>query len=573
MEPHSVASRLPALRGGQLAQRVGWLLAILAGDSLRWMVPHGGEVLFQCVLTGFVALALRATLVRMRSTEEERRGWACMAAGLGLALSAQTLRIPLLLAANLPESVQRLPFVFQVVGAIIQIAGLFSWPLLPRRAAQRGRFLLDGLVMAGSVFLILWGLALGPLFHGEALPFRDLLQLFIYFLVYDLLLGLAFTLGMPRPGRFLGPLGWLGAGYAFACTANLVWAVHVHGGGSALEHPLGALVLAIPACFHQAACSRRPLADSEESRHAGWMAVLLLHLPLLAALVLGAFFILAGTVPDRILVGLSFLVLLGLVIRQFLAILDLQAARRNLEAKVEQRTQSLQEAQQVLLRTERLNSFSLMGAGMVHDINNLLCAIRGYTTLTRQDLGADRTVLDQDMAKLEEATDAAAGLAGRLRAFARQEDAAPALLCLPEILAGMEPLLRVVLPKRIELEFHHPEPRLQVVATPGQLEQVMVNLVGNARDALAGPGRIQVRTRVEDSWAVLEVEDDGPGIPTEIRDRIFQPFASTKARGYGSGIGLASVKIIVESLGGTIRVEQGRGARFVLRFPRVDAGT
>jgi signal transduction histidine kinase len=244
-----------------------------------------------------------------------------------------------------------------------------------------------------------------------------------------------------------------------------------------------------------------------------------------------------------------------------------------LEERVQERTKRLEEMQVVMLRTERLNAIATMGAGLTHDLNNLLFSI---------GLAAEQMQRDEDgrgvphghlPSRIKSATAEASRLTKRLMAFARSElGTEPALVDVSAAVTAQEELLRMLLPRSVALRMQVETSQRLVLMPPTLVEQTLVNLVSNAKDAMADGGTVTVRVR--DSWidnvpfVLLEVSDTGHGIDPAIQGEIFDSFFSTKAEN-GTGIGLASVRALMESVGGTITVESGlgKGATFRLSFP------
>lgn len=245
-----------------------------------------------------------------------------------------------------------------------------------------------------------------------------------------------------------------------------------------------------------------------------------------------------------------------------------------LEERVRERTRRLEEIQVVMLRTERLNTLAMIGAGLAHDLNNLLFTI----SLAMQQLQADAT--DGKVARAEllgriaAATTEATRLTKRLMSFARNENGAvePTPVEITAAVASQEELLRMLLPRTIGLEVVVDAPKTHVMLPETLVEQALVNLVSNARDAMPSGGSVTVRLHEEKEKSsrrlLLDVTDTGHGIAPEMHGVIFETFFSTKAE-KGTGIGLASVRALMESIGGTVSVHSGpgKGATFSLSFP------
>ncbi len=237
-----------------------------------------------------------------------------------------------------------------------------------------------------------------------------------------------------------------------------------------------------------------------------------------------------------------------------------------------------------LVAARRLESVGRLAGGIAHDFNNLLTAILGNVTLLRPLVGPDteaRTHLDE----IDHAGRRGADLTLRLLAFARRQMIEPKVIDLGAQVHGLERLLRRLLGEDISLQIETPAVPWSVRADPTAIEQALINLVVNARDAMPRGGRLSVRVvnhAVGDNalpraipageWVRVDVEDTGVGIDEHTKTRLFEPFFTTKGPAGGSGLGLPTVHGIVGQAGGHVLVRSapGEGATFSLYFPRVD---
>jgi PAS domain S-box-containing protein len=249
----------------------------------------------------------------------------------------------------------------------------------------------------------------------------------------------------------------------------------------------------------------------------------------------------------------------------------LQAAANLLSSALvhKQTAEALAAQEQRAQQNLKLEALGRLAGGIAHDFNNLLTAILGYA-----DLALDKT--PESGAELEQvrhAAESAAELVRQLLAFSRQQVLAPRQLDLGAVVSDVERILRRCIPEDIELVCTVPADAVIVNADPVQLEQVVMNLILNARDAIDGHGRITVEVAVVpgEPFVQLEVRDNGSGMDDATRGRIFEPFFTTKELGKGTGLGLATVYGIVQQSGGTITVQsaQGRGTVFTVRLPLV----
>jgi signal transduction histidine kinase len=229
---------------------------------------------------------------------------------------------------------------------------------------------------------------------------------------------------------------------------------------------------------------------------------------------------------------------------------------------------ALRQKEQELLQAQKLEVVGRLAASIAHDFSNVLQVVQGWNGMLQQGL-PPRDRLQEPVAGIHNAVERASGLVRRLMAFSRAEPVEPRVLELNPVLAGLETLLRRLLRQDIALELRLGEPLGLVRADPGQIEQVLINLVLNARDAMPHGGRILVETSTLASGVQISVADDGEGMSPEVRARIFEPFFTTKVRGKGTGLGLATVWGIVAQGGGRIEVdsEPGHGSVFRVLLP------
>jgi PAS domain S-box-containing protein len=247
----------------------------------------------------------------------------------------------------------------------------------------------------------------------------------------------------------------------------------------------------------------------------------------------------------------------------------------------------LQETEAQLRQAQKMEAVGRLAGGMAHDFNNLLTVIRGYSELLLGRLGpAD--AMRKDVEEVKKAADRASGLTRQLLAFSRRQFVASKVLDLNALVANMDGMLRRLIGEDIiELSTELDSSAGAIKADPGQVEQVIMNLVVNARDAMPNGGRLTIETRnvtIEEevrldavgvapgSYVLLAVRDNGQGMDAETRSHLFEPFFTTKEKGKGTGLGLSTVYGIVKQSGGSITVESapGRGTTFRIYFPRVE---
>ena len=247
--------------------------------------------------------------------------------------------------------------------------------------------------------------------------------------------------------------------------------------------------------------------------------------------------------------------------------------------------EALRHTEEMLLHSQKMDAIGRLAGGVAHDFNNLLTAIIGYADLLMRRLNDDPAGR-QDAQVIHQAGEQAAGLTRQLLAFSRKQLLQPKVIDLNQIVTSLHKLLQRIIGEHIEIRTEPAAQLWRVRSDAGQLEQVIVNLGVNARDAMPRGGRLTIRTvnitlAQEDGeaqlkpgdYVALEVSDTGVGMDAATRSRIFEPFFTTKGPGKGTGLGLATVYGIVRQTGGGIIVqsERGVGTTFRILLPREDA--
>ncbi|MCA9515914.1 MAG: response regulator [Myxococcales bacterium] len=274
--------------------------------------------------------------------------------------------------------------------------------------------------------------------------------------------------------------------------------------------------------------------------------------------------------PSAIVLTMGLLVIFALTWLVRLALLrrELDAAARVAQQQMEARLQA----------AERLESLGRMAGGVAHDFNNLLTVIRGHADLLAgalEELPCSTEEVASDVQAIRAASDRAARLTGQLLAFARREPSAPGAVDVAAHLQDLLPMLRNLATEAVGVSLEVPSTPLWASCSPGVVDRVLVNLVANARDAMPdGHGHVWVRcAAAADGAVVVEVRDDGRGMPPDVVARAFEPFYTTRAG--GTGLGLSTVYGLVTQRGGDIELESepGHGTTFVIRLPAAEEGT
>ena len=267
---------------------------------------------------------------------------------------------------------------------------------------------------------------------------------------------------------------------------------------------------------------------------------------------------------------------------------DFFAQRTELMREIRDRNaaeKALRESEEMLRHSQKMEAVGRLAGGVAHDFNNLLTAIIGYADLLRSRFAHDISAR-QPAELIHQAGEQAASLTRQLLAFSRKQLLQPKIIDLNAIVTNLHRLLQRIIGEHIEIKTSPDAPHPCVKADPGQIEQVIVNLGVNARDAMPRGGKLLIRTLnmevteadkipelTPGNFVALEVTDTGEGMDEETKGRIFEPFFTTKGPGKGTGLGLATVYGIVRQSHGGIVVESvlGRGSTFRILLPREEA--
>jgi len=255
-------------------------------------------------------------------------------------------------------------------------------------------------------------------------------------------------------------------------------------------------------------------------------------------------------------------------------------ARREAERK-------LADAEEQLRQSQKLEAIGRLAGGVAHDFNNMLAAIIGYTDVMLREVRKDDP-FHVDLTQIRTSATRAADLTRQLLAFSRKQVLEPRVLDPADVVKGIEKMLRRLIGEDIDLRVALPHTPWRMKADPGQVEQVIMNLAVNARDAMPQGGKLTIEVEnvtLDEGYAhrhveiapgdyvMMAVSDSGHGMSEDVKEHLFEPFFTTKAQGKGTGLGLSTVYGIVKQSGGHVAVysEEGHGTTFKVYFPRTEA--
>jgi signal transduction histidine kinase len=504
----------------------------------------------------------------------DQRGWRILALSLLFTLISNWV-----LASSSPRLTQLIPveivyFAFQILIAVLQVWAVLSWPFRPTgQQSQLALNVLGSLVFGSSLLLLFW---ISVLLQARTQGHWPIYFRLLGWSIRVALLGGVVTYILAEdPRRVRGPMGWIFMGSVAVGASIVLIPTFAYDQNAVLQaSPVLALALGPPLAYVCAAWLGDTVEVAEDQPRVRYLGMEgLLYVPFMAV---GLVLIFEGSRTQAHLLTplICFIIVSALIVsRQFLLLLEVRRAKEKVEEKVLARTRSLEELQDIMLRTERLNSIGTLGAGLAHDLNNALATVKAYAELARSKVEDGKVPATLDLDRILAATNRSAALTGRLMAYARLEDEAHSTLDLAEEISNHETILRMLLTNRNTLTLDLESQPVRICISRHQLEQILVNLLVNARDAMPQGGNITLKLRTEPEVAPpsarLEISDTGEGMTLEVLASIFQPFFTTKPQGKGTGIGLSLVKQLVETAEGSIQVDStvGGGTRFTLRFP------
>ncbi|WP_233124601.1 hybrid sensor histidine kinase/response regulator [Agrobacterium vaccinii] len=266
------------------------------------------------------------------------------------------------------------------------------------------------------------------------------------------------------------------------------------------------------------------------------------------------------------------------------AISMLRALNDGLEQRVSERTSELLKAQDALRQSQKMEAVGQLTGGLAHDFNNLLAGISGSLELMERRLSQGRgNELDRYLSAAQGAVKRAAALTHRLLAFSRRQTLDPKPTDIDRLIAGLEDLIKRTVGPAVDIEVVEASGTWKTLVDPSQLENAVLNLCINARDAMPNGGRITIRTEntrldargadesglPEGEYVCLRITDTGTGIPADVLDKVFEPFFTTKPLGQGTGLGLSMIYGFAQQSGGKVEIssEQNAGTTVSIFLP------
>jgi signal transduction histidine kinase len=512
------------------------LLLLVFGDAPRVALAVAVGNMLACACTA-ISFLLRAR------TEPESRTSCCFAS-----LAAFTLGTGLLeqvFAALTGEPRSGYPSAGDVISILALPAGglaLVCMPIRPNSATKGANLIVDSLLFAASTLFIVFTLAYSRnlrLEHGFA-SFRDGMMLEIGLVILNL--SILLYLVRVDPSCLRGPLGFITAALFFAAIpALLAMRVFMPAVVVGAPHPIylfysaSNFALCMAAIWPGASCPR--LTPGPGLKILSLSLSCLAYAPFALTVFLG-FLVISGNRP---LMWSGFACFFLILSRLVLALVDSHGLSHVLRERVRERTEQLQESQTRLARADRLDALGRLAGGVAHDFNNLLTAVVGNAQLLADSLpGGDRR--RRYVAEITKTCERAEALTRQLLTFARKQPRSPRIFSPATLISDMQDLLRHTINENIRLTVNMEAGSDNVKMDPYQLEQVIMNLAVNARDAMPDGGSLRIEVANNEVNAAhvarhpqarpgphvcLRISDSGSGIPREMLDRIFDPFFTT----------------------------------------------
>jgi signal transduction histidine kinase len=552
------------------------LIAVLLNTA-----PAARAAFVSLAYVAFAGAALYFNLRRVAAHDPSARAWRWISAAGVVAIVFELLLTAEALApasVHIPDAA----WLGQTIASNSAISlGVLLLPYGTQRGHHRLRMACDAFAFALAAFLAFWVIGARNEVHDSTASLITRTEAVVSYAFNALELGIVVYIGSRSANRFRGPLGWFLLAFAVMTVGTgIVLFSRVRGvptvGG------VGELVqlIAFP-CFVLAPMSIMPNRwDWVDEASLG--GDLLTYAPILLSMliVLPASF---GSRAGDIVLDFGVPLLAAtLLFRQFLAVRDVRELSRTLEQRVAERTDALRRSEVALMQAQRHEAVGRVAGSVAHDFNNVLHAIQlaAGTLDEAPELAAWR----EELEIIRNATRSGAALAREVLEFSKPEVPDGDQADVAETLRSLEWMRHQLTQRRISYDVRLPPEGTNVRLGATRLEQVLSNLIANARDAVADGGCISVSAEpawvadglpstelgvISGSYVRLSVVDDGTGISAEVLPRLFEPYFTTKAEAQGTGLGLATCYNVVRSAGGTVTVtsKPGGGSRFDVLLP------
>jgi len=540
--------------------------------ALVWLAVAAAVIVLPRAVATFVMNAANcaaagagawACLHRARREPAAAAGWAGIAAGLAILSAYQFYPVaaqPLL--GGLPA--------FPGVADWVSIAdfplyglGLLLFPIAPSLRLERLRTALDGLAFSAAIFCVAWIVGLGTVVTASELDTASRTLAAMQFTGSALTLGIVVYLTAPRPQRLAGPIGWIALGMLSEMAFNLPVSVMSLEGRYYLGHPLDLLLLAGILSFVLAPFDSRPVRDPvwredepRERRASLWVP----YIPAGIALAAGMWRLGQPGMPGDIILGWTGLGLgIVVLIRQYLALRDIERLSRRLEEQIAERTHQLAVSQAALVQSERMEAVGRMAGGIAHDFNNLVHAITAWADVLGHAVARGTPAADAVQRIIDTGARAHA-VVRRLLTFARRQPVAPRTVDLGQALQEAAPLLHQLAGADLRLVLRPAGGT--VFMDPAQLEQLLSTLTVRARDAMPRGGSLTLQVESVNlapepdgfgggPHVRLSATDTAPAMTADARRTAFDAFALSDEG--TTGLALATCETIATQAGGRIR--------------------
>ncbi len=543
--------------------------------------PSTRAIVVSLAFAAFTTVALSLNLRRAFTESAGRIGWtlisiaAVVAILFELALAAEAA-FPALL--TIPPAL----WLAQSVASNGALSiGLLVLPYGTESVRHRIRMASDALAFFIAAFLTFWVLGARQEILESSAPLLTRIEALVSFSFNALELGIVIYIGSRAMQRFRGPLGW----FLLAFSALTVGTAVVTFGRVRGEPTVGSAgellqLLAFP-CFVLAPMARMPARLTWLSE-ASLGGDLLTYGPVLLSLVVVLPVTLASGASDLVLDAGVPLLACVLLFRQFLAVRDVRDLSQTLECRVRERTEALRRSEQALEQAQRLEAIGRVASSVAHDFNNVLHAIQLAAHVMEDDHQFIRSRQELDI--ITSATRTGTALVKQVLEFSKPDITNGAPSSVADSLRSLEWMRHQLLQRQIRYQVSLPAESLRVQLAATRLEQVLANLIANARDAVADGGSIRVSAEAtwvdqtgqaselgvrEGAYVRVTVTDDGTGIDEDTLPHIFEPYFTTKTDAAGTGIGLATCYSVVRRAGGTVTVRSrpGKGSTFDVLLP------